>query len=108
MKKEPFNFKGLYFTNHALERMNQRGLKPSEVWAVWHNPQGSRRASVRGAFIYWRDFEDIKFEVVAKKDERGKWVVISVWSRKILRGKKESLFSLLLKRVKEALSLSFF
>jgi hypothetical protein len=100
MKKEPFHFKGLYFTKHALERLNERGFKPSDVWAVWHNPQGSRYAASKGAYIYWRKFGNIKVEVVVSKDERGRWVVISLWAKQISDVKKESLLSLILKRVK--------
>ena len=76
-----FNFKELYFTEHALKRAQERGLKPSDVWAVWHHPESSRSSSTRGSFIYWRQFGNQRVEVVAKKDEKGRWLVISVWVR---------------------------
>ncbi|BCX14624.1 MAG: hypothetical protein KatS3mg088_307 [Patescibacteria group bacterium] len=100
MRKEPFNFKGLYFTKHALERLNERGFKLSDVWAVWHNPQSSRYAASKGAYIYWRKFGNIKVEVVAKKDERGRWIVISLWAKQIYHSEKVSFLSLVLDKIK--------
>lgn len=94
-----YSFKGLYFTKHALERAESRNLKPSDIWAVWHNPSGSRYASSKGAFIFWRFYGNLRIEVVAKK-ENERWVVISVWSRRIINKNKSSLLSFVLKKMK--------
>lgn len=100
-KPRSYSLNGLYFTNHALERAIERGLKPSDIWAVWHNPTGSRYASSKGAFIYWRDYGDLRIEVVARKKDK-KWVVISVWSRRNYNKKRVSFFSLLFQKIKKA------
>ncbi len=60
-------FRGLYFTKHALDRAKERGLSVSDIWAVWHNPQVSEKASTKGAFIYWRDYQDKRIEVLLKR-----------------------------------------
>lgn len=92
------NFKGLYFTKHSLERVKERGLSVSDVWAVWRNPQGSKKASTKGAFIYWRNYEGKRIEVVAKRDERSRWVVISVWVKQLKISRKESFLDFLIRR----------
>ncbi len=90
-------FRGLYFTKHALARIRERGLLVSDVWAVWHNPQGSKKASTKGAYVYWRNYKDKRVEVVARKS---RWVVISVWVRhlKVLR-REESFLKFLIRRI---------
>lgn len=98
-KARSYDFKGLYFTKHALERAKSRGLKPSDIWAVWHNPSGSRYASSKGAFIFWRFYGNLKIEVVAKKENK-RWVIISVWSKRLIEKGKVSLFSLFLRKLK--------
>lgn len=73
-------YKGLIFTDHALDRMSERGVTHNEVWATWNNPDNSRYAKSRGAWVYFKTLHDKKIEVVAKKNERQEWLLISVWS----------------------------
>lgn len=77
------NFGGIIWTDHALERLRERGIKQGDAWATWHNPQQSRKASTPGAWVHYRTYGNEKLEVVASKNERGGWVVLSVWSRPI-------------------------
>ncbi len=93
------SFKGLYFTKHALERAKERGLSVSDIWSVWHNPQGSKKASTKGAFIYWRNHQGKRIEVVAKKEEGSRWVIISVWVRRIASFQKESFLDFLIRKL---------
>ncbi len=92
-------FRDLYFTKHSLERVKERGLLLSDVWAVWHNPQGSKKAATKGAFIYWRDYRGKRIEVVAKKDEKSRWVVISVWVKELDSFSKESFLDFLIRKI---------
>lgn len=75
------DYKGLIWTNHALKRMRERGIKQGDAWATWKNPDRSKYAETRGAWIYYRTFGSDRIEVVAKKNEKGEWIIISVWSR---------------------------
>ena len=77
------NFGGVIWTNHALERMNERGIKQRDAWATWRNPEQSRKANISGAWVYYRTYGNEKIEVVAKKNEKREWIVLSVWSRPV-------------------------
>lgn len=79
------NYGGLIWTNHALERLNQRDIKQGDAWATWNRPDQSRpgSGSQQGAWVYYRTWGDQKIEVVAKQDENKKWIIISVWADKI-------------------------
>lgn len=76
-------YKNLIWTKHALERMRKRGIKQSDAWATWQKPDKSRYAKTRSAWIYHKDIHGKKIEVVTKKNEKGEWVIISVWSKPV-------------------------
>ncbi len=94
-------FGGVIWTNHALARLNERGISQGDAWATWKNPEQSRFAASQGAWVYYRTYGKERIEVVAKKNEKGEWLILSVWSKIVfgLEKKPESLFKLLLKRI---------
>ena len=79
------NYGGVIWTNHALSRMKQRGIKQGDAWATWRRPDQSRYAKARGAWVYYKTYGDQKIEVVAKQNERKKWIILSVWSQDVSR-----------------------
>jgi hypothetical protein len=90
----------LIWTTHAKERLRQRGLNESDVWATWRNPDHARRATTKDGWIYYKTFGNNKLEVVTKKNERGETLVISVWSRPVYGNyKKESFLRFLLRKI---------
>ena len=75
------NYGGVIWTNHALQRLSQRGIKQSDAWTVWRNPDQSRYAASKNAWIYYKTFDSEKIEVVAKQNENKEWLILSVWSK---------------------------
>lgn len=75
------NFGGVIWTNHALERLKERGVKQGDAWVVFRNPDQSRFAEAKGAWIYYKTFGSQRIEVVAKQNEKREWVILSVWSK---------------------------
>ncbi|KKQ96111.1 hypothetical protein A3E15_02025 [Candidatus Woesebacteria bacterium RIFCSPHIGHO2_12_FULL_42_9] len=100
-------FGGVIWTNHALDRMKDRGIKQGDAWATWRNPEQSREANIPGAWIYFRTYGSERIEVVAKKNEKSEWVILSVWSRSVYEGNSkvgkpkghESIWKLMLKQI---------
>jgi len=95
-------FGGLIWTNHALQRLRERGIKQGDAWATWKNPDKSRYAQTKGAWVYYRTYENQRIEVVAKQNERKEWVVLSIWSKPVHRKdskKPPSLISLIFKKI---------
>ena len=104
------NYGGVIWTNHALQRLRERGISQGDAWATFRRPDQSRYAKTKGAWIYYKTYGKEKYEVVAKKNEEGKWIILTVWSRpvygkdaytshkKTARG-GESLFIKLLKKL---------
>lgn len=95
-------FGGVIWTNHALQRMSERGIKQSDAWAVWRNPDESGYSTKKGAWVYKKYLGQKKIEVVAKKNEKGEWLIISVWSKPlgIKSTKKKSLITLFVDNIR--------
>ena len=79
------NYKGVIWTNHVLQRMKERGIKQGDAWATFGRPDQSKNEKIKGAWVYYRTWNNQRIEVVAKKNEWGKWVILSVWSRDVSR-----------------------
>ena len=95
------NYGGVAWTNHALSRMSQRGISQGDAWATWRNPQQERKANIPGAWVYYRTYGGQRIEVVAKKNEKGEWVILSVWSRPVNASdnRPESFLSFIFKKI---------
>jgi hypothetical protein len=97
------NYGGVIWTNHALARLSQRGIKQGDAWATWKNPDQARYAVIKGAWVYYRTYDDTKIEVVAKQNEKKEWVILSVWSkpadRKYSKKPAESFLDLIIRRI---------
>ena len=60
---------GIRWTDHALQRMRERGIKQGDAWAAWRRPDQSRKGN-SGNWVYYKTYGDTKIEVVAKQNER--------------------------------------
>lgn len=87
------NYGGVIWTNHVLDRLNDRGIKQGDAWATWRNPDKSRFSKAKNAWIYEKNFGRKTVDVVAKHNENGEWVIISVWSKLVTPKKSYSIFS---------------
>jgi hypothetical protein len=95
-------YKGLIFTNHALDRLKQRNISQGDAWATWKNPDQSRKGNGKDSWVYYKTYGNEKIEVVAKKNESGEWIVLSVWSRPVFgkeRARKDGFMMRLLKKL---------
>lgn len=93
------NFGGIIWTNHALTRLKERKISQSDAWATWRRPEKSRYAKKKGAWVFYRTYGNQRIEVVAKKNEKKEWVIISVWSKEVKsKLKDESFLSFLIKK----------
>ena len=96
-------FGGIRWTNHALERMRERGIKQGDAWATWRRPDQSRKGKKKGVWVYYKTYGDTKIEVVATQNEKKEWVVLSVWSKKVygkeVKKEKDSLLKRFFKKL---------
>jgi len=72
---------GFVWTDHAIQRMRERGVKQGDAWATLRNPDKSRPPKVSGEWVYYKTFGKETIEVVATQNNKKEWVVVSVWSK---------------------------
>lgn len=94
------HFGGVIWTNHALDRLHERGIKQGDAWATWNRPEQSRKGT-SGSWVYWRNWGATQIEVVAKQNERREWIILSVWSRPVCERVKPAQKSSFWKRFLE-------
>ena len=82
------HYKGVIWTDHALERLGQRGISQGDAWATLNSPEEARYATSKNAWIYYRTYGKERIEVVASQNDKKEWVVISVWSKEIYDNNK--------------------
>lgn len=75
------NYGGVIWTNHALQRLSDRGISQSDALYTFQKPQQSRYASAKEAWIYYRTYKNEQIEVVAKQNDKKEWIILSVWSK---------------------------
>lgn len=91
--KKMRNFGGVIWTDHALARMHERGIKQEDALAAWNNPDRKRPGTNKnGTTVYYKNYGNQKMEVVSKKNDKGEWVILSVWSRPRFRGAPEQSY----------------
>ncbi len=80
------NYGGIIWTNHALQRLKERGVSQGDAWATWNRPDQSRKGPGQntGAWVYYRTWGNQKIEVVAKQNEKKEWIILSVWAKNVV------------------------
>lgn len=86
------NFGGVIWTNHALQRLRERGIKQGDAWATFKRPDQSRYAASKGAWVYYKTYGNQKVEVVAKQNEKKEWIILSVWSKPVYDNGKKTTY----------------
>ncbi|MFC1653505.1 DUF4258 domain-containing protein [Patescibacteria group bacterium] len=81
-------FNNVVFTDHALERLEQRNIKQGDAWATMNNPDSCRQAQRKKSWVFYRTWGNRRVEVVASKNEKKQWVVLSVWDTHVGKWQK--------------------
>lgn len=82
------NYGGVIWTNHALQRLRERGIKQGDAWVTFKRPEQHRKGQAKNSWISYRTYGNKKIEVVAKKNEDNEWLILSVWSRQVYGNRK--------------------
>ncbi|MFA6005640.1 MAG: hypothetical protein WC775_04115 [Patescibacteria group bacterium] len=69
----------LIWTNHALERIGQRGLNQEMAWSAVVQYDTYRDGKQSGTTEYEKRFGKSKVTAIVKVNEKGEKVVISCW-----------------------------
>lgn len=83
------DYGGLIWTKHALDQLVERGLSQEMVWEAFKKPDSSRDGKTPDSFEFKKRFDKHTVIVVAKKNEKNEWVILSCWINPPLPGTKD-------------------
>ncbi len=70
---------GIIWTNHALERLDQRGLSQELAWETFQRPDQKLAGKKQGTSEYQKRVNNSLITVIATQNEKNEWVVLSCW-----------------------------
>ena len=73
------------FTNHAITRMSQRGISGDWAWQSVKSPDKISAGKQKHTTEFIKKFNNHTVTSIAKKNDIGEWVVLSVWMDQIGR-----------------------
>jgi len=75
------------FTNHAINRLYNRGITQSDAWYTFKHPEGILEGKIPGSKKFYKNYGDQRIEVVVRQNEKSEWIVLSCWSKYVGNGK---------------------
>jgi hypothetical protein len=73
------HYGGIIWTNHALERLKQRGLSQELAWQAYKYPDRSFPGRELGTTEYQRRYDKSLVTLITKFTEKREVIVISAW-----------------------------
>lgn len=77
------------FTNHALDRLDDRKIPQKLVLLAFNHPDHSRQLDSHGTMEYSKSINNHLVSVVAKKNNAGEWIIISCWAEPPFAGSSD-------------------
>lgn len=94
---------GVIWTNHALKRLKERNISQGDAFYTFQHPDTSKYANTQKAYIYQKYYDSYLIEVVAKKNEKKEWIILSVWKKNVFSKKIIKTDNFLFKLIKKML-----
>src|SRR5579859_1048458 len=80
----------IIWTNHALQRLQNRGLSQEDAYKTIKSPDVRLKGKKPGTSEFQKEFYSSKVTVIAKQNEHHQWLVLSVWIDPPLPGSIEA------------------
>ena len=71
----------LIFTNHAINRLYNRGISQEKAYEVFTHPDGQQPGKIPGSVNFYKSYGPQRIELIAKKNDKNEWVVLSSWAK---------------------------
>lgn len=70
---------GIIWTNHAIDRLLQRGLSQKLAWEAFKYPDKTSPCKKEETIEYQKRINNSLITIIAKQDEKKTWIVLSAW-----------------------------
>lgn len=92
----------LIWTNHALERLQQRKFSQELAWSAFRYPDQVVAGKASGSYEYQKTYQNSLITLIAKQNEKSQWIVLSCWIDPPLQGTKDATNHALWKKYQKA------
>ena len=79
------HYGNVIWTNHAIDRMRDRGLSQEQAWVAFRNPDSQSDNKNQDSKEFKKRFGDSLVTIIAKQNEKKEWIILSVWSRLVYK-----------------------
>lgn len=80
---------GIIWTNHALERLLQRGIIQENALKTFRIPDKSFPGKVEGSYEYVKRFGEKQVTLIGRQNENKQWIIVSAWVDPPLLGSED-------------------
>lgn len=70
---------GVIWTNHALQRLSQRGLSQAMAWEAFKYPDKVLEGKKTGTTEYQKGIGNSQATIIATQNEKREWIILSCW-----------------------------
>jgi len=70
---------GVIWTNHALERLQGRKIPQEIAWKAFRFPETTQKGKAAGSFEFIKKLDIYTVTIIAKKNDRREWIIVSCW-----------------------------
>ena len=83
-------YAGLIWTNHVLQRLNDRGMTQEQVSQTFYSPDQKIPGKQHSSIEYQKRFGNVRISVIAKQNEQDEWIILSCWREPPLAWTKDA------------------
>ena len=80
------HYGGVIWTNHSLGRLKDRRFSQSLALKAFVHPDSKKDGKQSGTVEYVKKYQNSIITVIAKKNEKRQWVILSCWIDPPLKG----------------------
>lgn len=82
-------YRGLIFTNHAKERMRDRGINQEQIWETYTSPDFQDEKK-NNATERRKKFGGTEISIILKHNEKNEPIIVSCWMEPPLPGSRDA------------------
>lgn len=83
------SYKNLIWTHHVIARLEERKIPQDWAWRAFQYPDKTIEGQSNGSIEFQKKYEGRTITLIAKKNEKKEWIVLSCWVEPPLPGSSD-------------------
>lgn len=73
------HYKGLIWTNHVLQRLEERKIPQDWAWRAFKFPDSIQKGKRNNTVEHIKQYKNLQVTLIATKNDKNEWILISCW-----------------------------